>query len=84
MNLSVLYNFMGKLISLSFFLLQLTIICEKTHEFCLTLGSEISLIWKSPWNILKVLFLLTRYVPFVNLIIRFLRGFAFSVRKGLC
>ena len=74
---------MGKVTSVFFILLQLTIICEKTHEFSVTLGSEISLIWKSPWGIPKLLFLLTRYLTFINLVIESLRGFAFSIRTRL-
>ena len=63
--------------------LKLTIICEKIHEYCVSFASEISFIWKSPWSIPKVLFLLTRYLTFINLVITFLCGFAFSVQIRL-
>jgi hypothetical protein len=33
----------------------------------LTLPQEVSLIWSARWNLIKVLFLLTRYLPFVDL-----------------
>lgn len=34
-----------------------------------TLDLEISFIWKSEWNLIKALYLLTRYVPFIDSII---------------
>jgi len=36
------------------------------YDYFLTLPRETSLIWPTPWNSMKVLFLLTRYLPFVD------------------
>ncbi|KAK7682860.1 hypothetical protein QCA50_014246 [Cerrena zonata] len=36
------------------------------YDYLLTFNVEKSLIWPSRWNIMKVLFLLTRYLPFVD------------------
>ncbi len=38
----------------------------KAHDYFLTLNAEVSLIWPSRFNFVKVLFLLTRYMPFVD------------------
>ncbi|THH32838.1 hypothetical protein EUX98_g1348 [Antrodiella citrinella] len=37
------------------------------YDFILTFHSEVTLIWPSQWNPVKVLFVLTRYLPFVNM-----------------
>ncbi|KAF8639307.1 hypothetical protein AX17_001588, partial [Amanita inopinata Kibby_2008] len=39
------------------------------YDFLLTFGQEVSLIWWSKWSIVKVLFLLSRYMPFVDIIV---------------
>jgi len=38
------------------------------YDYFLTLGSEISLIWPSQWSVSKVLYFLTRYMAFVDII----------------
>jgi len=38
-------------------------------DYFLTLPSETSLIWSARWTCFKVLFLVTRYLPFVDAII---------------
>lgn len=35
-------------------------------DYLLTLGMEIELIWYSPWTIMKVLYILQRYMPFID------------------
>jgi len=35
-------------------------------EYIVTLSSEITLVWPSRWGLLKILFILTRYLPFVD------------------
>ncbi|PFH48718.1 hypothetical protein AMATHDRAFT_64730 [Amanita thiersii Skay4041] len=35
-------------------------------DYLLTFDWEVSLIWDSPWSAVKVLFLLTRYIPFMD------------------
>jgi len=34
------------------------------YDYCLVLSSEVDLVWKSKWSIVKVLYLLTRYPAF--------------------
>ncbi|KAF8907223.1 hypothetical protein CPB85DRAFT_1312162 [Mucidula mucida] len=36
-------------------------------DYLLTLSEEIEFIWHAKWNIIKILYLLTRYLPFVNI-----------------
>jgi len=36
------------------------------YDYILTIGFEITLIWPSPWNYTKVLFILARYIPLIN------------------
>ncbi|EAU82338.2 hypothetical protein CC1G_06648 [Coprinopsis cinerea okayama7 len=38
------------------------------YDYLLTFDLEIEFIWKSRWNAVKVLFLLTRYLPFLELL----------------
>ncbi|PPQ74693.1 hypothetical protein CVT26_007603 [Gymnopilus dilepis] len=35
-------------------------------DYCLTFGMEVDLVWSSRWNIIKVLFLVQRYLPFID------------------
>ena len=79
---SGVHNFMGKLIPLFFLPIAIDNYLRQTYEFGITLISEISLIWKSLWSIPKVLFLITRYLPFISLIITLLRELAFFIRTG--
>jgi len=37
------------------------------YDFILTFQSEVTLIWPSKWNVVKVLFFLTRYLPFIDM-----------------
>ncbi len=39
----------------------------QVFDWFLTLDLEVSLVWSSPWSGMKVLFLLTRYLPFVDI-----------------
>ena len=39
---------------------------QKDYHYFLTLDREISLIWASRWNVIEILFLLTRYMPRVS------------------
>ncbi|TCD65519.1 hypothetical protein EIP91_002527 [Steccherinum ochraceum] len=36
------------------------------YDFFLTFDSEVELMWPSPWNTVKVLYVLTRYLPLVD------------------
>ncbi|KAH8119839.1 hypothetical protein DFH11DRAFT_1556813 [Phellopilus nigrolimitatus] len=37
-----------------------------TYDYLITFNAEKRLIWPSPWSLPKVLFLLTRYLPFID------------------
>lgn len=37
------------------------------YDHLLTFEREVSLVWLSPWSIVKILFLLARYMPFVSI-----------------
>ncbi|KAF9449495.1 hypothetical protein P691DRAFT_703153 [Macrolepiota fuliginosa MF-IS2] len=45
---------------------NLASIAMLVYDYFLTLGQEVELIWKSRWNTVKFLFLLTRYLPFIG------------------
>ncbi|KAF9439847.1 hypothetical protein P691DRAFT_689476 [Macrolepiota fuliginosa MF-IS2] len=38
-------------------------------DWLLTLRMEVSLIWKAPWTLMKGLYLVNRYMPFVDVTI---------------
>ncbi|KZP22706.1 hypothetical protein FIBSPDRAFT_890069 [Athelia psychrophila] len=42
------------------------------YDYILTFNSEVNLIWGEPWKTLKVLFLLSRYLPFADTAVLFL------------
>ncbi|KZP25083.1 hypothetical protein FIBSPDRAFT_929384 [Athelia psychrophila] len=46
--------------------------CILVYDYILTFNSEVTLIWGEPWKSLKVLFLLSRYLPFADTILFFL------------
>ncbi|PFH48720.1 hypothetical protein AMATHDRAFT_49275 [Amanita thiersii Skay4041] len=52
-------------------------------DYFLTLDSEVTLIWQSDWRTLKVLFLVMRYTPFVDVTLRlFNRVVPSALRQG--
>jgi hypothetical protein len=36
------------------------------YDYLLTIGREIKLVWFSRWNVIKIAFLIQRYLPFVD------------------
>ncbi|KAF9000879.1 hypothetical protein BDQ17DRAFT_1245046, partial [Cyathus striatus] len=36
------------------------------YEYIITLDSEIKFIWGSHWGIVRILYMLTRYLPFTD------------------
>ena len=51
------------------------------YDYCLTFTREVSLVWDARWNYMKVLFLFTRYQPFVDVILYITRKLSrFSMR----
>ncbi|KAH9485510.1 hypothetical protein JR316_0002418 [Psilocybe cubensis] len=36
------------------------------YDYLLTLSMEIDLIWRSPWNVIKIIFIIQRYLPFID------------------
>lgn len=53
-------------------------------DWLLTLPLEVSLIWTTRWSLLKILFLLARYIPFVYIPILIYHQFAPGVQPGRC
>lgn len=53
------------LLILRFVLTQITLV--QIYDYCLTLGPEVSLIWPSQMSTTKILYLLTRYMAFVDI-----------------
>ncbi|KAK0228149.1 hypothetical protein IW262DRAFT_1349200 [Armillaria fumosa] len=39
------------------------------HEWAILFDQEVSLMWQSPWNLVKVLYLISRYSPILDVII---------------
>lgn len=39
----------------------------QVYDFLLSFPDEVNLIWPSRWNLIKVLFFLTRYLPFLDI-----------------
>ncbi|KAK0483216.1 hypothetical protein IW261DRAFT_934804 [Armillaria novae-zelandiae] len=39
------------------------------HEWAILFDQEVSLVWQSPWNLVKVLYLISRYSPILDVII---------------
>lgn len=52
----------------------------QAFDWLLTLEMEISLVWTSRWNVTKVLYFLTRYLPFIDSSIVMYRKFC----TGIC
>jgi len=50
-------------------------------DYILTFGMEVDLIWKSKWNFMKALYLLQRYLPFIDTIglVLYSQSDAFSI-----
>ena len=48
------------------FLFEEICIALVIYDYVLTLSREIEYIWFSPWNVIKILFLAQRYLPFVD------------------
>ncbi|THV07056.1 hypothetical protein K435DRAFT_788831 [Dendrothele bispora CBS 962.96] len=42
---------------------------ELIYDFLISLDAEIQLVWKAPWKFGKLLYFLTRYLPFVGAIV---------------
>ncbi|RDB14913.1 hypothetical protein Hypma_016390 [Hypsizygus marmoreus] len=56
------------------------------YDYFTTLISEVSLVWRSPWSIPKVLFFFTRYVVFITLFVTlyFARFTNWMINISLC
>ncbi|KZP25105.1 hypothetical protein FIBSPDRAFT_1041606 [Athelia psychrophila] len=52
--------------------------CILVYDYILTFNSEVTLIWGEPWKLLKILFLLSRYLPFADTTVFFLYDSASS------
>ncbi|TFY65694.1 hypothetical protein EVG20_g5395 [Dentipellis fragilis] len=54
------------------------------YDHFLTLPDEIDMIWRSDWNIIKVVFLLSRYIAICNTGIGFYHQFGYSLSNSIC
>ncbi|EJD00225.1 uncharacterized protein FOMMEDRAFT_92670, partial [Fomitiporia mediterranea MF3/22] len=54
------------------------------YEYVLTIETERKLIWTMPWSIAKVLFILTRYLPFVDTPIVLLHQLKMAMSNNQC
>ncbi|KAF9448156.1 hypothetical protein P691DRAFT_67697 [Macrolepiota fuliginosa MF-IS2] len=53
-------------------------------EWFLTFDLEFSLVWKAKWNPTKIMYLLARYLPFIDTSLVIYRHLAFTLSKGTC
>ncbi|KAF9014840.1 hypothetical protein BDZ89DRAFT_962522, partial [Hymenopellis radicata] len=53
------------------------------YDYLLTLDQEVELVWRAKWNVTKILYLATRYLPFVDIVVvlwrKFFRGEALFI-----
>jgi hypothetical protein len=49
--------------------LPVNLIALAVYDYSLTLNREIDYIWLSKWNLIKVTFMVQRYLPFLDLIL---------------
>lgn len=56
----------------------------QSFDYILTVHHEIEYIWESKWNLVKILFLLTRYLPFIDCVVVFIRKFARTIPTTNC
>lgn len=54
------------------------------YEYWLTLDREVLLIWNAPWTLVKFLFILARYSPFVDITAVLYYQFNFSISPSAC
>ncbi|TFK33421.1 hypothetical protein BDQ12DRAFT_691078 [Crucibulum laeve] len=54
------------------------------YDWSLTFDLEVSLVWTARWNFIKVLFLMTRYLPFLDSIVIFYHQFKHIQNTDVC
>ncbi|PPR01741.1 hypothetical protein CVT24_001561 [Panaeolus cyanescens] len=55
------------------------------YDWALTLDLEIAMVWKSNWNLMKVLFLIQRYLPFIDTVfLVLLLKFGLGMDNAIC
>jgi len=54
------------------------------YDYLLTLHLEIKLIWLSPWNYTKIIFLVFRYMPFIQIWVTLQNQTFLNVSIGSC
>ncbi|KAM6499403.1 hypothetical protein JOM56_004911 [Amanita muscaria] len=65
----------------------LTLVTSKVlliYDFLLMFGEEVSLIWLSPWTPIKAIYLLSRYLPFIDLVVSTYYQFAPNLTVAEC
>ncbi|EKM82158.1 hypothetical protein AGABI1DRAFT_126501 [Agaricus bisporus var. burnettii JB137-S8] len=55
-----------------------------SFDYILTVHHEIEYIWESKWNLVKILFLLTRYLPFIDCVVVFIHQFTPDLTGEQC
>ncbi|KAF8986864.1 hypothetical protein BDQ17DRAFT_1415110 [Cyathus striatus] len=58
--------------------------CVIIYDVCITLDHEIMYIWKSPWSIVKALYLFTRYVQFFEIALTTSIETLFNLSEDTC
>ncbi|XP_006460421.1 hypothetical protein AGABI2DRAFT_177985 [Agaricus bisporus var. bisporus H97] len=53
-------------------------------DWLLTMDMEVSLMWRGRWNVTKVLYFLTRYLPFIDTSVVMYRQFGTVLSPSLC
>jgi hypothetical protein len=54
------------------------------YEYCLTFAQEVAYVWRSKWTIVKLLYLFSRYSPFIDTIIAVEEKINASTRPQSC
>jgi len=64
--------------------LNVATVCLWVYDYMLTLELEVSLFWKAPWKLSKVLFLFTRYLPFATMGLLLYHQFEPTISQTTC
>ncbi|KAF8996796.1 hypothetical protein BDQ17DRAFT_1249420, partial [Cyathus striatus] len=44
------------------------------YEYFITLDLEVKFVWNAPWTFIKIIYIMTRYLPFVEISLMSLRS----------
>ena len=51
------------------------LISSKAYDYCLTFSQELLFVWTSRWSLVRVLYVLNRYMPFIDTALVFYREY---------